>query len=115
MAGIAGTAIVAVMFVVFDVAGYAGHIHFILKRIIRMAVDTGQLRVLALEQELGISRLIKAGVVPIARVVTSLTLVATSTVMRIILSVTSEAGGRRILIGRILVATQAGGFLMLPE
>ena len=67
------------------------------------------------EQKFSIARMIKAGVIPVARVVTILTLVATSTVMRIILSVTSEAGGRRVLIGRILVAIQAGGFLMLPE
>ena len=67
------------------------------------------------EQEFSISRVIKAGIVPITRVVTILTLFATSTVMRIILSVTSEAGRRRILIGRILVAIQAGGFLMLTE
>ena len=98
MAGIAGTAIVAIMFVVFDVAGYAGHIHFILKRIIRMAVGAGQLRVFAIEQELGIPSMIETGVAPVAGVVAGIALVAASTVVRIIFCMTADACRRRIQI-----------------
>jgi hypothetical protein len=98
VAGIAGTAIVAVMFVVFDVAGYAGHIHFILKRIVRVAVDTGQLRVLAIEQELGIPSMIETGVAPVAGVVAGFALVAASAIVRIIFCVTADARRRRIQI-----------------
>jgi hypothetical protein len=115
MAGTADVAVMPAMFVIFHVTEHAGHVHFILPRIFRVAVNADQFRVRALEYKIGIASMIEAGVVPVCGVVTGLALLTAATVMRVILGVTSVACGRRILIGFVLVAVETSGFLMLSD
>jgi hypothetical protein len=115
---VAAATVVAVMptvLVIFQMTGHAGLVHFILKRIFRVAITAGQLCVFSLKHELGVPSMIESGVVPVGGVMAGFALLSASTVVRIVLGMTTKTCGRRILIGRILVAIETRSFLMLAK
>lgn len=115
---VAAATVVAVMpavLVIFQVTGHASLVHFVLKRILRVAVIAGQLCVFSLKYKLGIPSMIEAGVMPVGGVMAGFALLSASTAVRIVLGMTTKACGRCVLIGRILVAVKARGFLVFAE
>jgi hypothetical protein len=64
MARFALATAVSRVIVIFKMAGYASAIHFIIERIVTMAVVADQLTVTSLEREFRISTMVKTCIVP---------------------------------------------------
>lgn len=107
--------VMAIVIVVLEMAAHTARLESVCKRFIAMALVTDELGVLAEKFEVGVARVVEAGVVPALRRMAVLALVAASTVVLVILGVTAEARGLRVLEGRVRVAVSARRLLVLAE
>ena len=108
-------AVMAAMLVILQMTPHTSLVHFILKWIVRVTIAASQLCVSALKDKLGIPSMVKAGVMPVGGVMAGVTFLSTSTVVCIVIAMTTEACGRRILISRVFVTVKTCGFLVLTE
>lgn len=115
VAGTTVSATMSVMAVIFQVAAGAGHIHYVIERVFVVTIGTEQCCVFALERKVSIAGMVKTRVEPVAGVVAVLTLFAAAPVVRIVLGMTAETVGRRILVGLVGVAIGAFCFDMLAD
>lgn len=113
VAGFASFAEVTFVIVVLEMAGNTGHIEFIGERVLAVAAGAFLFGVLAVQYEIRVAVVIETGVVPAFWIVTGAAFVAATAVMRIVLGMTVIAIRRRVLKCVVLMAVQAGGFLVL--
>ena len=67
--------------------GNTSHVHLVDKRVVAVAIAADQLTVFSIENKVSVSRVIKARVVPVGRVMTALALLSATAVVRIVLLV----------------------------
>jgi hypothetical protein len=103
---------VTFVIIVFEMAGYAGAIHLIIKRIFTVAVFADQLSVTSFKLEFHVATVIETRIVPGDRTMAVATFIVASAIVHIVILVTGIAVSRRIQISRIFMAIQAGGFEM---
>jgi len=109
MAGLALSAIVALVLIVLEVASATFRLHVvdIVERVLAVTVATAQLRVSTLEWKIGVAGVVEARVRPRAGVVTVVALIAAATFVRVVFGMTADTGRRRILMRRVFVAVRA--------
>jgi len=118
IAGVAGVALIAamtIMLVIFKMAGRAGHIHLVLKRILGVAVATGEICMFEEQLKICVARMIEARVVPVGRVMAILTLLPGATFVNVVAGMTGKAGRRRVLVRLVLVAIPAFRLTMFAD
>ena len=115
VAGVTLSTAMLVMGVVFKVARYAGLVHFVLERVLGVAVTASQFCVAAEQIKIRVAGMVKARIVPVARVMTVSALVAAAAVVRIIFSVAIETLRRRIRESAVFMAVETSGFEVFSE
>lgn len=112
MAGLTFRAIAALMNVIFSVATGTRCVERVGEWVVAVAVIAGQHGVLELQREVRLA-VIKTGVVPIAGIVAIVALITTAPVVRVILCMASNTGGRRVLV-RLIRVTVGTARLLVP-
>jgi len=107
--------VMAVVIVVVEMAAHTARLESVGKRFIAMAFVTDELGVLAEKFEVGVARVVEAGIVPALRRMAVLALVAASTIVLVILCVTAEARGLRVLECWVRVAVPTRRLLVFTN
>ena len=105
----------AVVVVVFEVARDTRHIHFIVERVLAVAVAAAQLRMLAVERKVRVTRMIELRVVPAGRRVAVAAFLSAAPVVRVVFGMAVEARGRRADKRLVFMATGTLGFRVLAD
>lgn len=119
--GIAGVACLtgrsemAFVVVVFEMAGDARDVHFVVERVLVVAVTAGQLRVPSFEGEARVARVIELGIGPAGRCVAVSAFLSAAAIVRIVFGMAVETCRRRCLEGLVFMATGAFGFRMFAD
>lgn len=80
-----------------------------------MTVATIQQGMTVLQQKICVARVIETGVMPIAGVVATLTLLTAAAIMRVVFTMTTEASGLGVQEGTVRVTIEACSLLMLAQ
>lgn len=115
MAGIAGAPEMTFMIVVLEMAGDAGNVHFVVERILAVAVAAGKFRVPTLQCELRVTGMIELGVLPPCRRVTFAALLPAAAVVSVVLGVAVEAVLRWRRERLVCVAARTISFPVLTD
>ena len=115
VAGLARFAEVTLVVVVFTVTADAFHRELVRERVLAMAGVALLLGMLAIEQEAGIAIVVEARVIPAHGAVAIAAVVATATVVGVVLGVAAKARRRGIGERVVRMAVEAGRFLVFAD
>ena len=104
-----------VVLVVVQVAGNAGRLQLISERLFGMTIIANQLGMAATESKARVPAMVETGIGPGHGVMAAIALLATSSVVDIVVSMAVVARGRRVLKRLVLMAVSASGFAVSAD
>ena len=115
VASIALLSVMTFVLIVFQMTRYASHIHNIIKWALGVTITARQLSVFAKQFEIGVSKMVKAGVMPVAGVMAVRTIVAAAAVMCVVFGMAVETRRRRIGKSPVFMSVQTSRIVVFAQ
>lgn len=115
MAGRTVSAIVTVVLIVLEMTADARRFHHVIERVVRVAIITGQLAMFSLKRKIGVACMVETGIRPRGWVVAGFALIATFSIVLVIVLMAAEAGIRCFRKCLQFVAVYARSLGMLAD